>query len=272
MSMKRAFKALLLFTLMSLFLLPAAMANPKAVYTVDDAKYTASNAVYEYHPGSIYNVHVSLTRVTDIALPAGENFAKAVAGDTKQWLIDTAKVGNVSHVYIKPLANNVSTNMVINTDKRSYHLLITAKGTYNPLVTFTIPEQKEKVSRAISLKKTPESEFMDIYTEKDMYGDIVVKPMNYNYKMKSNKGMDEELCPKKVFDDGIRTYIEMPKNRYDLPVLYNVDPTDKKKLTLVNYRIKGKYYVADRVFNHARLQYTSKLYVDIFPVKEGEKK
>ena len=270
--MKIAQKTLLLFILLSLFSLPAAFANPKAVYTVNDAKYTASNAIYEYHSGSIYNVHVSLTRVTDIALPAGENFSKAVSGDTAQWLIDTAKVGNVSHVYLKPLANNISTNMIINTDKRSYHLLVTSQGTYNPLITFTITEDKTKASRAISLKKTPETEFMDIYTEKNMYGDITIKPMNYNYEMKSNKGMDEELCPKKVFDDGIRTYIEMPQNRYDLPVLYNVDPQDKKKLTLVNYRIKGKYYIADRVFNHARLQYTSKLYVDIFPVKEGEKK
>ena len=72
-------------------------------------------------------------------------------------------------------------------------------------------------------------------------------------------------------DDGVRTYIEMPKNRYDLPVLYNVDDMDDEKLTLVNYRIKGKYYIADRVFNHARLQYTSKLYVDIYP-KEGDEK
>ena len=95
--------------------------------------------------------------------------------------------------------------------------------------------------------------------------------MNYKYETKANnKKLAREICPKKIFDDGVRTYIEMPKNRYDLPVLYNV--MDDEKLTLVNYRIKGKYHTADRVFNHARLQYTSKLYVDIYPVKAGDEK
>ena len=49
----------------------------------------------------------------------------------------------------------------------------------------------------------------------------------------------------------------MPQsNKYDLPVLYNVDY--ENKMTLVNYRIKNGYIIADRVFRKARLCYTPK--------------
>ena len=88
-------------------------------------------------------------------------------------------------------------------------------------------------------------------------------------KQRGSKKADTALFPLKVFDDGTRTYIQMPKsNKYDLPVLYNVENIDKEKLTLVNYRIHGAYFIADRVFTHARLYYSSSVYVDLYPKKE----
>lgn len=96
------------------------------------------------------------------------------------------------------------------------------------------------------------------------------------YRLEGSKQASKELFPLQIFDDGTRTYIEMPQNnKYDLPVLYNVDDAEKKgKLTLVNYRMHGAYFIADRVFAHARLYYSHKVYVDIYPKNEhgGENK
>lgn len=248
----------------------------QAVYSVSDGKQIAAELQYDYYANSLYCINVKVGHVTDIILHEGENFIGAIGGDTTQWMIDKGKVGNTTHIYLKPLTNNARTDIVINTDRRSYHFVVTSADYYNPIVRFNFPEEAAAKRKAeIQKRNKPtkeEQEFMNIFTE-NKNGEVVLKDMNYKYETKANnKKLAKEICPKKIFDDGVRTFILMPKNRYDLPVLYNVDDMDDEKLTLVNYRIKGKYYIADRVFNHARLQYTSKLYVDIYPVEEGNKK
>lgn len=269
-------KQKILSTAFALVFVTTPVLAQQAIYTVADGNLNASELTYNFYDDSLYCMNVNVGHVTDIILQQDENFISAIGGDTKQWIIDKARVGNITHIYIKPLVNNAKTDIIINTDKRSYHFLATATNYYNPIISFKFPKEIEDQNKA-EIKKhniptKEEQEFLTIFTEKKD-DTIILKNMNYRYKTKANnKKIAKDICPKKVFDDGVRTYIEMPKNRYDLPVLYNVDILDNKKLTLVNYRIKGKYYIADRVFNHARLQYTSKLYVDIYPTEEGEKK
>lgn len=241
----------------------------KAVYTADDGYASASKISYEYHDSSLYTVDTQIGFATDIVLHPGESLVGIIAGDTKQWAIDKAMVGGTCHVYIKPLVPNVTTDMIINTDKHSYRLLVNSTDTYNPVISFDfVEEMYQQLAKTTVYKDRAEKEYLDIYTEqKD--GHFIPKKMHYGYTVKSsNKDLTDDLLPVKIFDDGVRTYIQMPpQNRYDLPVLYNVDPSDNKKLTLVNYRVKGDFYIADRVFNHARLQYSSKLFIDIYPKK-----
>lgn len=265
----------ILFTTLALNLCISPAFAQQYVYQVSDGKQVAAELQYDYYDNSLYCINVKTGYVTDIILHEGENFIGAIGGDTTQWMIDKAKVGNTTHIYIKPLVDSARTNIVINTDKRSYRFIVTSENYYNPIVKFNFPEEAAAKRKAeIQKRNKPtkeEQEFMNIFTE-NKNGEVILKDMNYKYETKANnKKLAKEICPKKIFDDGVRTYIEMPKNRYDLPVLYNVDDMDDEKVTLVNYRIKGKYYIADRVFNHARLQYTSKLYVDIYP-KEGDEK
>lgn len=265
------FKSLLLTTalFLNLSVYSVCSAELKAVYTQDDAYPVASKLSYDYFEGSIYTVNTQIGHVTDITLHPGDNLIGVIGGDTKQWSIDKARVNDTTHVYIKPLVENISTDIIINSDKRSYHLLVNSNSTYNPIIEFEfINERYKKIALTSVYKDRKEKEYLDIFTEKKN-GQLVRKKINSSYEVKPNKSMDEKLLPKKVFDDGVRTYIQMPQtNQYDLPVLYTVD--DRKKLSLVNYRVKGKYYIADRIFTHARLQYSSKFSVDITPKKEME--
>ena len=263
-------KTLLIALSINSLISSAAFAELKAVYTTDDAYVIASNVSYDYHEGCLYSVNTQIGYATDIALHPGEKLVGVISGDTKQWAIDNANVGGTTHVYIKPLVSDITTDMVINTDKRSYRLLVTSTDTYNPLITFTFSEEMyAKLAKTTVYRDRAEKDFLDIFTEqKD--GQFVQKKINYKYTIKASKNLDPDLCPLKTLDDNTRTYIQMPVNRYDLPVLYNVDDTAKNKLTLVNYRVKGQYFIADRVFKHARLQYSSKLFVDILPRKDGD--
>ncbi|WP_019554938.1 TrbG/VirB9 family P-type conjugative transfer protein [Propionispira raffinosivorans] len=245
-----------------------ALAEQKAFYATEDAYVSASKLLYDYNEGSVYQVYSELGHVTDIVLHQNEKLVGVLAGDTERWSIETAEVANIVHVYVKPKFADISTNFIINTDKRSYRLLVSSTDTYNPVIAWDYPEEMyRKVASAAVYKNREEKTFLDIFTEKigDRY---VAKTMNYFYETKGSKKANMALFPLKVFDDGTRTYIQMPKsNKYDLPVLYNVEDIDKEKLTLVNYRIHGAYFIADRVFMHARLHYSANVYVDIYPKK-----
>jgi type IV secretory pathway VirB9-like protein len=58
--------------------------------------------------------------------------------------------------------------------------------------------------------------------------------------------------PIRVFDDGVKTYIQMPvaSQRTEAPVLVVEGPDGGE---MVNYRVKGDVYVVDRLFNRAAL-------------------
>ena len=245
------------------------LAEQKAFYTTEDAYVSASKLMYDYNEGSVYQVYVQLGHVTDISLHPNEKLVGVLAGDTERWNIETASVDSTVHVYVKPKFADIGTNFIINTDKRSYRLAVSSADTYNPVISWDYPEEMyRKLANTEVYQNREEKEFLDIFTEK-VDGRYVAKTMNYSYETKGSKKADAALFPRKVFDDGTRTYIQMPKsNKYDLPVLYNIESTDKEKLTLVNYRVHGAYFIADRVFTHARLYYSANVYVDIYPKKE----
>lgn len=92
----------------------------QAIYAVADGKLNASELTYDFYDDSLYCINVKVGHVTDIILHQGENFISAIGGDTKQWMIDKARVGNVTHIYIKPLVNSARTDIIINTNKQTF--------------------------------------------------------------------------------------------------------------------------------------------------------
>ena len=61
--------------------------------------------------------------------------------------------------------------------------------------------------------------------------------------------------PEAVFDDGTKTYIRMPSRFSETPAFYIL--LDRKE-TLTNYRVKGRYYVVDRLFDRGYLKIGAK--------------
>lgn len=238
-------------------------------FTTADATWQESCLVYPYFDGSIYQVKTQLGQLTDIELRPGETVQKVLAGETKRWGIETAMVGRTPHVYVKPKADGISTNFIINTNQRSYRLQLVTAAEYSPIVRwqYALDIQKNQ-NRQSHEEAIAQQSYNEIFMQR-YQGRLVPKVMNYAYKVEGSKKAGRELYPVKIFDDGTRTYIEMPRsNQYDLPVLYNVDDSEKKgKLMLVNYRIRHGYFIADRVFKHARLHFSNKIYVDIYPAK-----
>lgn len=92
--------------------------------------YVNAIQVYPYTEGALYRLYASPGQVSDIALQPGEELVSVSAGDTVRWVVgDTvsgAGAGARAHVLVKPVAAGLSTNLMIATDRRTYHLELTS--------------------------------------------------------------------------------------------------------------------------------------------------
>ena len=218
------------------------------------AKPIGSKTVYSFKEGDIYEIRTGLDRVTDITLQAGESLTNApVSGDTVRWTLGIVKSGAASrertHIILKPLDTGLETNIVLTTDKRVYHIRALSGDWYMPTVSWRYPaEEARRLQASIARKKRVEP--------------LTVPPeqLNFNYKIDSD---DEPWSPSRVFDDGQKTYIQMPKQMVvtEAPALFIMEDSEPM---LVNYRVKGDFYVVDRIFQHAQLRAGTKSRVDIY--------
>jgi type IV secretion system protein VirB9 len=99
--------------------------------------------------------------------------------------------------------------------------------------------------------------FAGIKSEQQRQDDLVAGPSlvasNLNFKYKLEPKGAYSWTPVRVFDDGVKTYIEMNPDmkRSEAPAFFI---REKKELNLVNYRMRGDYIVVDRLFDQGELR------------------
>src|SRR3984957_17173153 len=79
---------------------------------------------------------------------------------------------------------------------------------------------------------------------------IAVEKVNFDYTI---RGGDEHIRPVRVFDDGAKTFIQIPAElqHREAHVLLVVGNDGKGEMT--NYRVKDQTYIVDRLFDRANL-------------------
>jgi len=225
-------------------------ANRSAAVEPDAGNYLNAIQIYPYTPGSLYQVYTAPQQVTDIALERGESLISVSAGDTIRWIVGDTVSGEGAneqvHVLVKPMAAKLSTNLVITTSRRAYYLeLHSYKNTYMAAVSWRYPRDNfVRKSRAKTNKAI---------TTKPATAHISPDPANLNFNY-TIKGDTPIWRPIRVFDDGKKVFIQFPDGlkRSEAPPLFITG--NKGKPRLVNYRIKGDYYVVDRLFGSAELR------------------
>ena len=114
--------------------------------------YINAIQVYPFTKGALYQLYAAVNQVTDVALEAGEKLVSVSAGDTVRWVVgDTTsgegKEGQV-HILVKPIGADLETNLVITTDRRTYHLeLRSSQATYMASVSWTYPASRARVAQ-----------------------------------------------------------------------------------------------------------------------------
>lgn len=224
-----------------------ALANRAATREPVPAGFVNAVQVYPFAEGSLYQVYAAPERVTDIALQPGEALISVAAGDTARWVIGdtTSGTGKTkrTHVLLKPFSAGLGTNVVITTDRRSYHLALTSTSfTAMVALSWTYPQEA-----LLALKRVVEER----QAATPVATGIAPEQLHFNYAISGDR---PAWRPLRAFDDGRQTYVEFPASIAvgEAPPLFLVDR--KGEAQLVNYRLQGRFYVVDRIFDAAELR------------------
>ncbi|MDA8094878.1 MAG: P-type conjugative transfer protein TrbG [Betaproteobacteria bacterium] len=227
-----------------------------AVQDATDATYIGAKSLFAYSPDMVYHINTAIGHETNIELEPGEVITGSsklpLTGDSTRWTADTTTAGSppnqVTIVVVKPLWPGINTNMLITTNKHIYNITVSSGDSvdspYMPVVGWTYPFDEQKAQMKLAAEKTRETASRER---------IAVDPAHLAFAYAIH-GDDYPWKPLRVFDDGTKTYIEMSPlmKSYDAPALF-VMSSDNTPF-LVNYRVKGNYYIVDRLFRKAQLR------------------
>lgn len=216
--------------------------------------------VYNYNKYKQFEINTKVGYVTDVQLRPGEVVQKIASGNTTQWQVDVDIIDGVQHVYIKPMVSGIRTNMIINTDQRSYRFLVNSTDEMEYVVVFNFAE----LDREAQLKAEAEA-LAAQQARLDNLKRLQNTHFNTNYKVIKTKNVKTVYVPKNIFDDGQKTYIEVSDLalRDNLPLVYSYDDWEKGKLQLVNYRLKNNVIEIDKVVNKMRVMFSQNSYFDV---------
>jgi len=199
--------------------------------------------VYTYVPNRVYKIYCMETRITEIQLQAGEANVKVDGADSVQWLIDQVESGSGNakqvHINLKPIKPNISTNLYIYTDRHVYHLEAYAGDFYTPIIAWTYPQEDQLVL----LRQQEQQQQLENETIPLGQDQVPLASLCFNYQI---SGGNYPWKPVLVFDDGSKTYFQMPAamQASEAPALF---VKDGKTLALVNYRLKNNFFIVDRL-------------------------
>jgi type IV secretion system protein TrbG len=209
---------------------------------------------YDYAPGVVYTAVTSPGYVTTIALRPGEKLLTAAAGDTTRWIVQSVEAGSGESqqtlLLIKPRKGGLETNLLITTDQRIYTLDLasTNSALYHTMIAWNYPFgdlvliHNEAVAQQAAAGAT-------------LASGLDLTRVNFNYLiLRQDDCQTPPWCPLRVFDDGQKTYIQFPAKVTvtEAPPLFVLGRHGDAQI--VNYRVKGDWYIVDRLFDKAELR------------------
>jgi len=213
-----------------------------------------SMQVYPFTQGALYQVYTAVGQITDIALQPGEQLVGSgpvAAGDTVRWIIGDTESGTGAtrqiHILVKPTRTELMTNLVINTNLRTYYMeLRSTERTYMASVSWQYPQDQ-----LIALRR----QNTEAQAAQPVAAGVDISRVNFRYEIDGDRA---PWRPLRAFDDGRQVFIEFPRGigQGEMPPLFVVGP-DGNTSELVNYRVRGNHMIVDRLFAAAELRFGS---------------
>lgn len=203
----------------------------------------AGKLVY-VHGASLPTILASPMQVCDVELQPGEKVNEVIVGDSARWMVETGTAGDTTHLFVKPVDAGLETTAIVTTDRRVYHLrLISQRTGHTPYVGFVYADA---MKLQIAGKKAAKDQEKQRNTATIDGKDVDISGLNFNFEVKGKASWK----PERVFDDGQKIYIYLPRSSTEMPVLLARKGGEN---VLVNYRVDGKQLVVDGLFDDLSL-------------------
>ncbi|CCD97178.1 putative conjugal transfer protein trbG [Bradyrhizobium sp. ORS 375] len=219
------------------------MANSAARVEPRKRGYFNAAQIYAYSPGALYQVYAAPGQITDIMLEEGEQLTGSgpvSAGDTVRWVVGDTESGAGEtrrvHILVKPTRPAVETNLVVNTDRRTYLIeLRSREKPYMPAVAWYYPQNAKVRAQQAALRPD--------------LPDPAQRRLRYRIE-----GDDPPWKPVNAYDDGRKVYIEFARGivQGEMPPLFVIGPDGAPEI--VNYRTFRNVMIVDRLFAAAELR------------------
>lgn len=217
-----------------------------------------TSTIFNYAEDNVYEIYTKADFITTIKLEADEDILYIVGGNTEAFLIDQTRGGKdgSSLVYIKPLFEDLDTNIVITTDKRVYFFYVkTSKTIFNSMVRFQYPYEREIVAYAneIALNKINNPAPAEVKKNETLPNISMIgnEKIDLKYNIKSNNA----IAPDLVYNNGLKTYVRLKKGIQEMPIL---EVGADGKVETVNMRVDErdgyKFFIIDKIVNKGQLK------------------
>ena len=194
-----------------------------------------------YRPDEVYKLTLHYRYQTSIEFAKDEEIKTISMGDSTAWLMNPSG----SRLFLKPVAQDATTNMTLITNKRTYLFELHARETDNIddpemmfILRFAYPDSGDTQSYSKYLDSVPEP-------------DVLEHPEKYNlgYTISGSS----ETAPIRIFDDGEFTFFQFKDKNAEIPAFFWVDEDNNE--ALINYRTRGDYIVVERVSGRFTLRH-----------------
>ncbi len=246
--------------------LSATHATPGDSVTIATRDYLATGAARTIVAGDVLTfpfghaqptLTCTVLRACVVELQSGEIVLSRIAGDTERWEIVPAPAGadgRTTLIVVKPRDCDITTNLVIATDRRIYDLTLDAP----PCSTKRVVGKSGSADGALNPQQQYARHVRFYYPDETVAAWSAPKPpapptigpdvLSLNFRYRVHKDRQFPWTPTQIFDDGTRVYIKLPDaaRQSEAPVLFALG-TDGAR-TLLNYSIVGgDTYVTDRL-------------------------
>ena len=236
--------------------------NANQAARVEPRKEGYFNAIqiYPWSDGALYQVYAAPGQITDITLEPGETLTgdgPIAAGDTTRWIIGNTQSGSSAtqqvHVLVKPTRPDISTNLVITTDRRTYMIELRAgESPYMPAVAWSYPQV---ASQRLLAPATP-----------------TLPPLAARHYRYDLTGGNPPWRPISVYDDGRHVYVEFPQGivQGEMPPIFVIGSDGQAQI--VNTRIFNNVLIVDQLFGAAELRLGSGSHQQMVRIARTDKK
>ena len=218
------------------------------------SEYSKAAMIYDFSPDWVYEVYTQPLRASDLRLEPGERAAEApFISDSERWILGAGVSFEngiaVQHIYVKPIEAKHEASLIINTDRRVYHVIVRSyTDIHMPMVRWRYPAYMPK-NYIQNYDESSSPSDLPLTSNESFSVSISPELLSFNYTI--THGLRKpSWIPELVYDDGKKTYIAFPDK-----VLPNVMPTVfEERNNILNYRVAGKVIIIDKLIEKATIK------------------